>query len=481
MSNVALATRTYGDGRICIIADRISGYRTYHGLNSISFWRTLLEWVGQRLNKEILTVALLDNADYNPSYILSEIYQVKVFNVSLQDISTKDISKYDVLYVSGLPESVSIESKTKIQQYVASGGGLIIESPNRGNENINVLASIDSIYVLSHEKPLQINSYWTKNGMSHYIHDSDVKISFLSTIERSSFNSNWNILMSDVPVSEASISLNQADLETDSKGGAEFGISFVSAMDKGICFIDDVGEEVENIDFNYIGDKIYSVIQYDRIYGIFVSDPIIAVETILKWNQLSWEATEDLNSKIFIFVKSGDSFESLNLSQWSNFLIDSPTDISGLNGRYLQFMVMMRCDNDDFSVPNVNNINVSYFSSEGSVRFFTKAFYLGYRPKHVVLTYNAEETDNSIIRFAISGDDSSIISKYQYIEPNWKREVKENYFPIYYENLLRLIPAKYETIYSNHYVLPYFYRHIKHEFGITIKDNTHLQLILERI
>jgi len=73
-----------------------------------------------------------------------------------------------------------------------------------------------------------------------------------------------------------------------------------------------------------------------------------------------------------------------------------------------------------------------------------------------------------------------LLLKYQYIEPNWKREVKENYFPIYYENLLRLIPSKYETIYSNHYVLPYFYRHIKHEFGITIKDNTHLQLILER-
>lgn len=72
------------------------------------------------------------------------------------------------------------------------------------------------------------------------------------------------------------------------------------------------------------------------------------------------------------------------------------------------------------------------------------------------------------------------LMKYQYLKPNWSREVKENYLPIYYENLFGLIPSRYEIIYSNHYVLPYFYRHIKNEFGIIIKDNTHLQLILER-
>jgi hypothetical protein len=418
MSNIALATRIYGEGRICIINDRISGYGTYHGVNSISFWRTLLEWTGQKLSKEILTIALLDNSEYKPLSILSEIYQTKIYNVSLQDISIKDLSKYDVLYVSGLPVNVSLESHQKIQQYVSNGGGIVIESPNRGDEDINILSSMDSVYCLSNDKPIQDNAYWTLKGKEHYIYDSDVKIGFFSTIERSSFNSNWDILMSDVSFSDVIPSFTQSSIETDSKGGSEFGISFVSAMDKGLCFINDSGLNVADVDFNYVGDKVFSAVQYDRIYGIFVSDPIIAEEKFIKWNQLSWESTEDLYSKIFIFVKYGNSIESLNVSRWSGLLINSPFDISDLNGRYIQFMIIMRCDNGDFSIPQVNSINISYFSSENSVRFFTKAFHLGYKPKHVVLTYNAEETDDSIIRFAISGDDSAIISKYQYIEPN---------------------------------------------------------------
>jgi len=44
MSYVALATREYSEGRICIMTDRIGGYRTGHGDNLLLFWRKLLEW-----------------------------------------------------------------------------------------------------------------------------------------------------------------------------------------------------------------------------------------------------------------------------------------------------------------------------------------------------------------------------------------------------------------------------------------------------
>ena len=72
------------------------------------------------------------------------------------------------------------------------------------------------------------------------------------------------------------------------------------------------------------------------------------------------------------------------------------------------------------------------------------------------------------------------LMKYRYKTPNWEREVKENYFPIFYEDLLTLIPDNYEIIYSNQYVLPYTYRNVCKDFGIKIKDNTHLQMILEK-
>lgn len=70
--------------------------------------------------------------------------------------------------------------------------------------------------------------------------------------------------------------------------------------------------------------------------------------------------------------------------------------------------------------------------------------------------------------------------KYRYTE-NWIREVKENYFPICTEDLLKMIPTdKYEVVYFSHYVLPFTYQRVKNDFGIKIKDNTHLQLLLKR-
>ena len=70
--------------------------------------------------------------------------------------------------------------------------------------------------------------------------------------------------------------------------------------------------------------------------------------------------------------------------------------------------------------------------------------------------------------------------KYQYIEPNWEREVRENYLPLYREDFLAKIPAEYDIIYHEHFVLPYLNRRVKDDFGFRIKDNTHLKVILER-
>jgi hypothetical protein len=70
--------------------------------------------------------------------------------------------------------------------------------------------------------------------------------------------------------------------------------------------------------------------------------------------------------------------------------------------------------------------------------------------------------------------------KYKYVQPNWSREVKENYFPFYREELLAKIPNEYEIIYHEHYVLPYLKNQIMKDFRIDLKDATHLKMILQR-
>lgn len=70
--------------------------------------------------------------------------------------------------------------------------------------------------------------------------------------------------------------------------------------------------------------------------------------------------------------------------------------------------------------------------------------------------------------------------KYKYLEPNWEREVRENYMPVTREALLAKIPIEYDVVFHEHYVLPYILQTVKNDLGIEIKDPTHLKLILRK-
>ena len=69
--------------------------------------------------------------------------------------------------------------------------------------------------------------------------------------------------------------------------------------------------------------------------------------------------------------------------------------------------------------------------------------------------------------------------KYRYTE-NWDRELNENYLPISKEKLLSLIPKNYEVIFYEHYALPFLKEKVREDFGIILKDKTHIKLILKR-
>jgi len=70
--------------------------------------------------------------------------------------------------------------------------------------------------------------------------------------------------------------------------------------------------------------------------------------------------------------------------------------------------------------------------------------------------------------------------KYRYTK-NWFRELRENYLPITLEEMLSKIPTNiYGYDYYTHYVLPFIQKSVKKEFGINLKENTHIKLILKR-
>lgn len=72
------------------------------------------------------------------------------------------------------------------------------------------------------------------------------------------------------------------------------------------------------------------------------------------------------------------------------------------------------------------------------------------------------------------------LMKYRYLA-NWDREVKENYFPISYESLKAMFSCGiYERVFSQRYILPFTYDKVKEDFGIKLKDYTHVKMILEK-
>lgn len=80
------------------------------------------------------------------------------------------------------------------------------------------------------------------------------------------------------------------------------------------------------------------------------------------------------------------------------------------------------------------------------------------------------ESNRNLIHFLL---------KYRYVD-NWEREVRENYFPITREELFSLIPETYFIGFYEHFSLPFAVKTIKRDFGINLRDNTHLKVIFEK-
>ena len=240
MNYVGLATRSYGEGRICIFTDRIGGYRTGHGDNLIYFWRSIFEWAGQRKNTETIHVGIIESTITNYEKRLSQVPNIIFEPINLQYIASCNIEKFDLLYFIGLPEKVADDVHTKLQNYVENGRGMIVETPDRGEEPINVLLSMDYIYCLSQQRPLYQKAYWSAEGLNSYIYTPDVLLYFMTTIQPSTFSSDWSVLMSDIPVTlekDKTLDTTINEIETVGNAQSEFGVSFVTAMQNGLIEI----------------------------------------------------------------------------------------------------------------------------------------------------------------------------------------------------------------------------------------------------
>lgn len=68
--------------------------------------------------------------------------------------------------------------------------------------------------------------------------------------------------------------------------------------------------------------------------------------------------------------------------------------------------------------------------------------------------------------------------KYRWII-NWERENNENYLPIYTNELVDIMSKKYDIEYFEHFKLPFIVKKIREDWGVILKDNTHVKSIFK--
>lgn len=245
---VAMACREYGEGRVFIHTDRIGGLRTGHGDNPKEFWRKILEWTSKKSSNELIRVGLVINTQPSASDKINSMKPVSVDKLKISDLALADLSKYDCIYIVGLLDSVSSAVTQRLESFVENGGGLAIEYPNIGGEDINVLRSIEDIYCYSSERLLTSNAYWTIDGGNHYVFYNDAEISFMSTLRQADFSEDWTILMTNIPYIVTTTTTTSPDeiLDFDRNSGSEFGISFIGAMQNGIVTLDPGSESLSS-------------------------------------------------------------------------------------------------------------------------------------------------------------------------------------------------------------------------------------------
>lgn len=164
--------------------------------------------------------------------------------------------------------------------------------------------------------------------------------------------------------------------------------------------------------FTCLHEKIYSAEKIDQIVGVFVSDILCPPTHFAYWNNISITSTNI--DKCHIYFKSANSLDVLKVAKWNEFKKEfNEVDIYGTYG---QIMLVMIGDEDSF--PTVEEIDVEFVSNQDSAILYTKYFPLSFSPKNILLTYNADDTENNLITFAVSCQDSIDSSKYKTINPN---------------------------------------------------------------
>jgi len=164
-----------------------------------------------------------------------------------------------------------------------------------------------------------------------------------------------------------------------------------------------------------------------QVVGIYDSLPVDGSSALLGWHQLHWSATVPENTKLYFYVRSAPTINSLQNTSWTGpFLNQAGESIVSQTSRYLQVRMALSANIwDGIVTPTIQDFSVDCFQKGERDKFYTKTFSLGFMPKYAVLTYNGTISPDTILQFAIAGVESTSDADYIVVKPNTLQSLED--------------------------------------------------------
>ena len=179
-------------------------------------------------------------------------------------------------------------------------------------------------------------------------------------------------------------------------------------------------DESGNIIYTLRGDdRFYSADKIEEERGEYISEIFDGTNDLVKWETISWEATQLFNTQVSVYVRTSTSENDILVADWigpyANSL-SSGVDISSLSGQFIQFKVVLTSTEKGVT-PSFHSANIKAITSE-SIHFFTTNFVLPARILKGIITSQKVVPVSADIVFGLNTTNSVDWTEYQPVDEN---------------------------------------------------------------
>jgi hypothetical protein len=184
-----------------------------------------------------------------------------------------------------------------------------------------------------------------------------------------------------------------------------------------------VGGSLVAVKYYPADSETFSAKRQIFLTGVFDSPFVDGTVSLIRWDKLNWSATIPTGSRLLVYVRSGGENDLVSAAWNGPFLNGIKEDISFYTQQYFQLRLVLsgdgwQSDSDVGVSPLVREFSIQGILRGNEEKLYTKAFDVGFIPKHFIVTYNGSIPAETIMNFAVAGDDTINPDSYRNVDPN---------------------------------------------------------------